>query len=237
MALFPVATSVLSAEGSPAAATVAGVRIKFCGLTRAADVEAACALGVDAIGFNLARGPRRIDLAHAVELARYVAPGVTVVLLVVDAPETTVLAAFDAVATALGSSARIAIQLHGNEPPAFAVALRRHCPVVKAFAGPSGLDAAHGYPADAVLIDAPAPGNDTAKGGGAGESWNYRAMVGAGLATPLILAGGLTPDNVADAVHIVRPWAVDVASGIESAPALKDPARMAAFVAAVRSVG
>ncbi len=241
MALFPAADPAGPVAVPAPAVAAPGVRIKFCGLTREADVEAACAFGVDALGFNLARGPRRIDLTRAVELVRHAAPEVTLVLLVVDAPETTVLAAFDAVASALGSAARIAVQLHGNEAPSFAVGLRSRCPVIKAFAGPSGLLAARDYPADAVLIDAPAPGNDTAKGGGAGEPWDYRSLgrpgAGAGLAAPLILAGGLTPANVAEAVRVVRPWAVDVASGIEAAPAIKDPARMAAFVAAVRAAG
>ena len=124
------------------------------------------------------------------------------------------------------------IQLHGHEPPELAAALGRRFPVLKAFAvrGPEDLDAIHGYPADAYLLDAAVPG----QAGGTGVAWDHHLLVGRDLGRPVVLAGGLTPETVGPAAAAVRPWAVDVASGIESAPGLKDAGRMAAFVRALR---
>jgi phosphoribosylanthranilate isomerase len=202
------------------------VRIKFCGFTRAEDVRAALDLGVDAIGLNLARGPRRIALDHAATLARLVPPGATAVALFVDADETTVL---DAVArTRCG-----AVQLHGDEPPELAARLRARVPVIKAFrmAGPADLERARGYPADAYLLDAAVAGSH----GGTGVAWDHRWLAGIDLGAPVFLAGGLTPANVAAASCLARPWAVDAASGIESAPGIKDAGLMTEFVRALRA--
>jgi phosphoribosylanthranilate isomerase len=207
----------LFAAGAP-------VRVKFCGLTREVDVDAACALGVDAIGLNLARGPRRIGLDRAAALAQRCPATVTVVLLFVDADEAAIRAA--CAATGAGT-----VQLHGAEPADLARRLRPDCRVIKACAGSEGLARLSGYPADAVLVDAPA------SSGGRGEPWDWSTLASLNAAAPLMLAGGLDPSRVAAAVRAVRPWAVDVASGIESAPGVKDPARMADFLAAVRAAG
>lgn len=201
------------------------VRTKICGFTREADVRAALDAGVDAIGLNLARGPRRIDLARARTLAALVPPFAAVVALFVDADEEAVLAAAGALRAA-------AVQLHGDEAPELAERLRRRLPVIKAFriAAPGDLAKVRGYPADAVLLDAHVPGVL----GGSGTVWDHRWLADADLGVPVILAGGLGPANVAAAVALTRPWAVDTASGVESAPGLKDAALMRAFVRAAR---
>lgn len=201
-------------------------RVKICGLTRAEDVRACLAAGVDLIGLNLARGPRRIAVEQAAVLAAMVPPGVGVVALFVDAAEEAVLAA----AAALRASA---IQLHGDEPPELADRLRRRFPVIKAFriAGRDDLIASDGYPADAYLLDAAVAGAH----GGTGVSWEHGWLQDARPSAPVILAGGLRPGNVADAVRAVRPWAVDTASGVESSPGVKDAALVAAFAANART--
>lgn len=201
-------------------------RIKFCGFTRAEDVRAAVALGIDAVGLNLARGPRKIDAQRAGELARLLPPFITAVGLFVDARESEIL-------DAVGMARLQAVQLHGDEPPELAASLRRRLPVLKAFRIASANDLARirGYPADAYLLDAAVPGQH----GGTGTVWDWTVLAGANLGAPMVLAGGLTPDNLAAAITATTPWAVDVSSGIESAPGIKDVARMAAFVAAVRA--
>lgn len=201
------------------------MRVKICGFTRPEDVRAALDAGVDALGLNLARGPRRIALDQAVSLAALVPPLVDTVALFVDATEDAILAAVVATRCA-------AVQLHGDEPPELAERLRRRLPVIKAFriATAGDLDRVRGYPADAYLLDAAVPGAH----GGTGTAWDHSLLVGRDLGVPVILAGGLTPDNVAAAIVAIRPWAVDTASGVESAPAIKDAARMRAFVAAAK---
>lgn len=197
------------------------VRLKFCGVTRPEDARAAVAAGADAVGLNLARGPRRIDVARAADLARLLPPFVTAVAVFVDADEAAILAAMQATRCQ-------AAQLHGDEPPELAERLRARFPVIKAFAVRTAADLARvrGYPADAYLLDAP--------GGGSGEAWDHALLGEQSLGRPLILAGGLRPDTVAAAVARIRPWAVDVASGIESAPGIKDAAMMRAFASAAR---
>jgi phosphoribosylanthranilate isomerase len=197
------------------------LRIKFCGITRPEDVRAAVELGADAIGFNLARGPRKLPLERAVELARELPPFVVSVAVFVDADEAAILAA-------MAAGRFQAAQLHGAEPPELSERLRRRFPVLKAFsvADAAGLARVRGYPADAYLLDAAAAGS--------GKSWDYGLLRGVDLGHPIVLAGGLTPATVRAAVAAARPWGVDVASGIESAPAIKDRAKMAAFIAACR---
>jgi phosphoribosylanthranilate isomerase len=199
-------------------------RVKFCGLTRGPDVLAAIECGVHALGFNLARGPRRIGLEQAAELCRLVPPMVATVALFVDADEEGMLSA----AARLRASA---LQLHGQESPELCERLRRRFPVIKAFAvgDRASLEAVRGFPADAYLLDTAGAGGS----GGSGMAWDHRLLAGLDLGRPLILAGGLDAGNVAAAVRATRPWAVDVASGIESGPGIKDPLRMAAFMAAL----
>jgi phosphoribosylanthranilate isomerase len=202
------------------------MKIKFCGFTRDQDVRAALALGVDAIGLNLARGPRRIAINQAAELARLIPSSVMTVALFVDADEAAILAA-------LAATGAQAVQLHGDEPPALAERLRRHATVIKAFriADAASLATVRGYPADIYLLDAAVPGQS----GGTGTAWDHGLLASVDLGRPVMLAGGLNPGNVAAARARVQPAWVDTASGIESAPGIKDAARMAAFVAACRS--
>jgi len=204
---------------------VSALRIKICGFTVAEDLRAALDLGVDLIGLNLARGPRRLELEQAVALARLVPPGVGVVALFVDADPTTVLAQARALRAA-------AVQLSGDEPPEQAEALRRELPVIKAWRvrNASDLAAAAAYPADALLLDSHVPG----LAGGSGQAWDHKLLQGDDLGRPLMIAGGLRPDTVGAAVAALRPWAVDVASGVESAPGRKDSALMRAFIQAAR---
>jgi phosphoribosylanthranilate isomerase len=201
-------------------------RIKVCGFTRAADIHAALDAGVDLIGLNLARGPRRLELAQAVELARLVPPGVGVVALFVDADEATMLAAAAALRVA-------ALQLHGDESPDLCQRIRARVPLIKAFrvAQPEDLQQVLGFPADACLLDAAVPGVH----GGTGKAWDHGWLAGARLGLPLMLAGGMTPASVGAAIRATRPWAVDTASGVEQAPGCKDPTLLSAFVQAVKS--
>lgn len=201
------------------------MKIKFCGFTRDDDVRAAVALGVDAIGLNLARGPRKIAVARAAEIVRLIPPFITAVALFVDADETTILETMRVTRCS-------AVQLHGAEAPELAERLRARFPVVKAFAitSAAGLAQVRGYPADAYLLDAAVPG----QAGGTGIAWDHHLLVGVQLDRPVILAGGLKPNTVAAAIAATAPYGVDVASGIESVPGIKDPALMAAFVAACR---
>jgi phosphoribosylanthranilate isomerase len=201
------------------------MKIKFCGFTRDQDVRAAVDLGVDAIGLNLARGPRKLTSERAAELVRLIPPFVTAVALFVDADEATILAAMRATRCTV-------VQLHGNEPPELAQRLRTRFPVIKAFpvTDAAALVAVRGYPADAYLLDAAVPGI----AGGTGVAWDHHLLAGVTLDRPVILAGGLNPTTVAPAIAATKPYGVDVASGIESAPAIKDAALMAAFVAVCR---
>ncbi|MBA3939448.1 MAG: phosphoribosylanthranilate isomerase, partial [Planctomycetes bacterium] len=140
-------------------------KIKFCGFTRDEDVLNAVDLGVDAIGLNLARGPRRISVARAAELTRLIPPFVSAVALFVDADEQTILAAMQATRCTV-------VQLHGSEPPELAERLRARFPVLKAFAvsDAASLAAMRGYPADAYLLDTAVPG----VAGGTGAAWDHR---------------------------------------------------------------
>jgi phosphoribosylanthranilate isomerase len=200
------------------------VKVKWCGFTRPEDVRAAVALGVDALGFNFACGPRRIAVDQGAALAALLPPFVTATALFVDATEDEIL-------RTVTKTRCTAIQLHGNEPPELAAALARRLPVLKAFPVRTAgdIDRVVGYPADAYLLDAAVPGHH----GGTGVAWDHHLLVGRDLGRPVVLAGGLTPDTVAAAVAAVHPWGVDSASGIEMSPGLKDVARMRGFLAAL----
>ena len=204
-------------------------RVKICGVTRREDAVHAAA-HADLIGLNLWPGSKRhVDVARAAELAvaaRAVAPAIELVGVFVDADEAAIV---DAVA-AIGLDI---VQLHGREPIELTAALIARGLIVwraVAMAGPGDVAALAGQGAHAYLLDTPSAGH-----GGSGRTFDWRlaaAAVAAGHR--VILAGGLGPDNVADAIAQVRPWAVDVASGVESAPGRKDPDRVTRFIAAAR---
>ncbi|MDR9439869.1 MAG: phosphoribosylanthranilate isomerase [Halomonas sp.] len=204
-------------------ATQLRTRIKFCGMTRPEDVDAAVAAGADALGFVLWPGSKRaVDEQRLAELAARVPAFVTRVGLFVD-PDPALVARC--------AEHLDLLQFHGNESPEACLAVGR--PWIKALRMRDGLDlhaAAEAYAgARALLLDAYRPGVP----GGTGETFDW-SRIPAGLAKPVILAGGLTPDNVAEAIAAVAPFAVDVSGGIETGPGIKDVARMAAFLRAVR---
>lgn len=202
--------------------------IKFCGFTRAEDVRMAATLGVDYVGLILADGsPRRLDLDQAANLAgiaRSMPRPPKIVALVRNAT-----AAF--VRTVVSTLAPDRLQFHGNEPEPFCTAFGvAYWKAVGVEANADVADAICRYPsADAVLLDAHEPGG----AGGTGHVFDWHRWPR--IDRRLILAGGLTPGNVADAIRLTHPFAVDVASGIESAPGIKSPALMRAFIEAVRA--
>lgn len=201
-------------------------RIKVCGITRPADARAIAALGVDALGLVFhASSPRAVEADEAASIVAALPPFVTRVGLFVDAGPDRVEAVLEHVRLDC-------LQFHGDETPEDC---RRHgLPYLKAVRMRPGTDLAaiaerYGD-AQGLLLDTYRPGLP----GGTGETFDW-SEVPAGIETPIILAGGLDETNVARAIARVRPWAVDVSGGVESAPGRKDPARVAAFVAAVGS--
>lgn len=200
-------------------------RIKFCGMTRVEDVQFAAALGVDAVGLIFApRSPRRLELAQGRLLRAALPPFVTPVALLMDAEIAHVQAMLQTVKPAL-------LQFHGAERPEDCV--RYGLPFLKAvpMAIPEGAAIyAARYP-DAIgfVFDSHAAG----EAGGSGQRFDWSRLP-RGIGRPLLLAGGLDPDNVFEAVRSVRPYAVDVSSGIESAPGIKDAEKMRRFVAEVK---
>lgn len=205
--------------------TTLRTRIKFCGFTCADDLRAAVALGVDAVGFVCVPGSKRfVTFADAARLCRNLPPFVTRVLLLSNADEAQARRAIEQVQADL-------VQFHGDETPDFCEQFKR--PYLKSVAVRTPDDvlaaAARFGSARGLLLDS--HGADGM--GGTGQAFDW-ALIPAGVALPLILAGGLHPGNVGQAVRMAVPYAVDVSSGIESAPGRKDPDKMQAFVQAVR---
>lgn len=200
-------------------------RIKFCGLTRVEDVHFAVDLGIDAVGFVFTRRSQRfVGVSQARMLRRALPPFVMAVALFMDDDPGWIEEVIAAVQPDL-------LQFHGEEPPGFASSFAR--PYIKAIPMASVADAA-AYAAQhsaaaGFLLDSHAAGS----AGGSGEAFDWRRVPR--LARPVVLAGGLDARNVAQAVALVRPYAVDVSSGIEAVPGIKDAAKMRAFAAAVRA--
>lgn len=201
------------------------VRVKICGITRNEDMSAACAAGADALGFVFyAKSPRNLSIEQAASLIKALPPFVQSVGLFVDAEPGFVRAVLEAVPLDL-------LQFHGGENPEYCRQFGR--PYLKAVRVRRGVDLVK-YESDfsdarALLLDAFVPGVP----GGTGERFDWR-LIPAGLNRPIILSGGLNPDNVTEAVQAVQPWAVDVSSGVESAPGIKDAAKVAAFIERAR---
>jgi len=201
-------------------------RIKICGITRVEDARAAVDLGADAIGLVFfAPSPRSVGLAEARSIIAAISPFVTVVGLFVDPAEEQVESVLRACSLGL-------LQFHGDEAPDFCS--RFGLPYIKAARVKADADlvqyltpyhAARGW-----LLDA----YQEQLYGGTGASFDWK-LIPRDLARPVILSGGLTPDNVGAAVRQVRPWAVDVSSGVEAAKGVKDAAKIAAFIAGVRN--
>ena len=203
-------------------------RIKICGLTREADVDAAVNAGADAIGFVLyAKSPRAVSVPRAAELARRLPPFVTPVCLLVNADAGLLQAVLQAVPQAL-------LQFHGDESPADCEAWhlasgRPYLRAARMAPGLALLDFAAAHPhAAGILLDAHVEGY-----GGGGKAFDW-SLIPAHVPRPVVLSGGLHIANVIDGITRVRPWAVDVSSGVEIAKGLKDAALMRQFCDAVR---
>ncbi len=225
----------MSLNNSPLPMQASRTRIKICGLTREADVDAAVHAGADAIGFVLyPRSPRFVSPERAGELARRLPAFVTPVLLFVNANLEFIAQGLQAVPHAL-------LQFHGDETAADCLAAGR--PFLRAARIPTG-PAGAGFDllkyasdfaaAQAILLDAHVEGY-----GGGGQSFDWNAFPWShpllSASSRLVLSGGLTPANVTDGIRLVRPWAVDVSSGVEVSKGIKDAEKIHAFVAAVRA--
>ncbi len=196
--------------------------VKICGITNEEDALFAVAMGADAVGFVFAPSPRQVAAQVVYDITRRLPPEVlTVAVFRDELPERVIQ-----VALAAGVKA---VQLHGRETPEQTAHLARHFRwVIKAFpAGSPQVARADQYGTDMVLLDAPTPGS------GKLFDWSMAAEVPSDL--KLILAGGLTPDNVGAAVTVVEPWGVDVSSGVESAPGKKDATLVRKFIANARA--
>jgi phosphoribosylanthranilate isomerase len=199
-------------------------RIKICGITREADLASAARCGADAVGLVLyAQSPRAVDVERAAALAACTPPFVSVVALFVNPAPEEVRAVIDRVHPHL-------LQFHGDEPAEFCASFG--APYVKAARVRAGLDllqyAQEYRGARALLLDAHVEGY-----GGGGSTFDWR-LIPPALPLPIILSGGLTPENIVEAVRRVRPWAVDVSSGVESSKGIKDDAKITAFCEGVR---
>lgn len=201
--------------------------VKICGITNTADALAAASAGADAIGLMFyEKSPRNLTLPAAAEIARALPPYIIKVGVFVNPAEEFVL-------RAVGECGLNIVQFHGDETPEFCSLFPFM--VLKAFRirDAESLKPLPGYPTDAWLLDAYSPD----KPGGTGERFNWDLAVEAQkFGKPIFLAGGLTPENVAEAIRQVRPYAVDVSSGVESSPGRKDHAKVTAFIKAAKSV-
>lgn len=210
------------------------VAIKICGITNVEDAVAAARFGADFVGLNFYPGSRRcITEGQARHILEVLPPNVKPVALFVNQP-------WELVRDVAGRLGIALVQIHGDGlQPCLDAKLRW----IPAFPGrfpqlQSEIDTLLGQcPSDllpaAILIDAHVPGAY----GGTGQAAPWRLIQGLDLDLPLVLAGGLTPDNVAQAIGIVRPWAVDVASGVESTPGIKDHGKMRGFIENARAAG
>ena len=203
-------------------------KVKICGLTSVTDALAAAEAGADMIGLMFYDGsPRHIPLATAVEIARALPPFVLKVGVFVNPEPAQVLEAIAACGLNL-------LQFHGDEDSAFCTQFGVMSMKAVRVRDAESLNQLANFQTDVFLLDA----YSKAGLGGTGEKFNWELAIEAQkFGKPIFLAGGLTPENVADAVRQVQPFAVDVSSGVESAPGKKDAAKVRAFIAAVRAAG
>ncbi|MEK7707128.1 MAG: phosphoribosylanthranilate isomerase [Verrucomicrobiota bacterium] len=202
------------------------VKVKICGITNLADAQAAAAAGADMLGFVFCEAsPRCMTVEQVADVARQLPPSIVKVGVLVNPTKELVIRAIAGCGLNL-------LQFHGDEPPEFCTQFGVMS--LKAFRvrDAESLKALPNYQTDAWLLDAFSPNAR----GGTGEKFNWDLAIEAmKFGRPIFLAGGLTPENVADAVRRVRPFAVDVSSGVESAPGKKDHAKVRAFIQAARS--
>ena len=199
------------------------VRIKFCGITRAEDARTAVALGVDAVGFVFTRRSQRyVGVAQARAMRDALPPFTSVVALFMDDEPAWVEDVIAGVRPDL-------LQFHGSESAGYATSFARPYLMAIPMAGADARSIMEAHPqAAGFLLDSHAPG----AAGGSGQPFDWSRVPKS--TRPVILAGGLDAGNVAQAIAVVRPYAVDVSSGIEAAPGIKDAQRIAAFIAAAR---
>jgi phosphoribosylanthranilate isomerase len=213
-----------------------GIIVKICGLSTLATVDAALTAGVDMVGFvHFERSPRHLTLEAARSLSEHVGDKARKVLLTVDMDDTALAHAVDVVRPHV-------LQLHGSEPPDRVASLKARLglPIIKAIgidSDPDDIDRIKLYDgvADMLLLDAASLSVGSQRPGGNGARFDWNRLATLKIATPWLLAGGLTPDNVAEAVGRVHASGVDVSSGVESGPGIKDAAKIAAFVANARA--
>ncbi|MHC4713475.1 MAG: phosphoribosylanthranilate isomerase [Planctomycetota bacterium] len=201
-------------------------RVKICGITGPSDAVAAAECGADAIGLIFAESPRKVSLSQAAEIVRSLPPFVCAVGVFVDAP-------VDEVIEIAGAAGLHAVQLSGSESEEYVRAIRG-VEVIKCLhvADRGDLEDARRYESAHIHLDTAVPG----AAGGTGRTFPWHLAVDVAASRAVILAGGLTPDNVAEAVGVVKPWAVDVSSGVEKRPGVKDVEKIRRFIANARSV-
>jgi phosphoribosylanthranilate isomerase len=200
------------------------VFVKICGITTSHDALLATAVGADALGFVFAPSVRQVQPADVRDIARRLPHGVTTIGVFRNEQPARIV-------TIVAKVGLHGVQLSGQEPLSEVRWIRERVPfVIQAFtAGDPALATAANGPADAVLIDSPNPGS--------GRVFDWTLAEGAPGGVKLILAGGLTHDNVAEAIARVRPWGVDVSSGVESTPGRKDARKLRLFVEQARAAG
>ncbi len=209
-------------------ATSYRTRIKLCGMTRAEDVRLAVGLGVDIIGLIFARrSPRRLSLERAAALRALAGADIRVVALVMDDAADAVVRIVEAVRPDF-------LQFHGAEDDAFCAS--SGLPFFKSIAMGGGTDPVEAMARFPSAYGFVLDGHAAGEAGGSGRRFDW-AQLPTAANTPILLAGGLTAENVGEAIRTAQPWGVDVSSGIESAPGVKDPHAMRAFVAAARGLG
>jgi phosphoribosylanthranilate isomerase len=195
--------------------------IKICGITREADAGLAVSLGANAIGFVLwPKSPRHAEMARVKAITATLPPFVTPVGVFVDPTA-------DDIARGAQAGLRLA-QIHGRVPVASALPVLR---AVHLGENEEGLDVEVG-PIETILLDA----HDPVLHGGTGRTVDFDRAASIAKRRRIVLAGGLTPANVRDAINVVKPYAVDVASGVEAEPGIKDPAKLRAFITAVKEM-
>ena len=209
--------------------------IKICGLSEESTLQVAIDAGANFIGLvHFPKSPRHLSLARAAELKRLIAAPVQSVMVLVDADDDLLR---DVIATVSPDY----IQLHGHETPSRVAEIRKQFPAqkfIKAIAVRSGDDiaAAHAFEpfVDMLLFDAKPAENATLPGGN-GLSFDWALLKGRQFTVPWLLSGGLTPDNVADAIHQTQPYGVDVSSGVERAAGVKDVVLITTFISAAKN--
>lgn len=201
-------------------------RVKICGLTRQDDALACIEAGADAIGLNFWPGtPRCVDVATARRIVDAVGGRVLTVGVFVDATEQEI----EDIRARTGIAC---VQLHGQEPPERVARFLPHAYKALRVKDAASIDEARRFPGEHILLDAFVAGQP----GGTGHTFNWRLAAGLARERRVTLAGGLHPGNVAAAIAAVGPYCVDVASGVERSPGVKDPDAVAAFVRAARAV-